>query len=29
MQPPEAAERGYSQVVERLQVLGARVAKVE
>jgi UDP-N-acetylglucosamine 1-carboxyvinyltransferase len=27
--PLETVERGYSQLVERLQGLGARVAKVE
>jgi UDP-N-acetylglucosamine 1-carboxyvinyltransferase len=27
--PLETVERGYSQLVERLQALGARVAKVE
>jgi UDP-N-acetylglucosamine 1-carboxyvinyltransferase len=29
VQPLETVERGYSQLVERLQGLGARVAKVE
>jgi UDP-N-acetylglucosamine enolpyruvyl transferase len=27
--PIETVERGYSQIVDRLQALGAKVAKVE
>jgi UDP-N-acetylglucosamine 1-carboxyvinyltransferase len=29
VQPLEIVERGYSQLVERLQELGAKVAKIE